>query len=100
MKKFTLWLATAMLLLTVAPVQAEAEHRKPLSAPVETAETRALLNRLEEIDAMDKSTLSRVEKKALRKEVREIEKEIKASGGVFLSVGALLLVIILLIILL
>lgn len=101
MKKITLWLATAMLLLTVAPVQAEADsNRKPLSTPVETTETRALLNRLEEIDAMDKSTLSRVEKKALRKEVREIEKAVKASGGVFLSVGALLLIIILLIVLL
>lgn len=105
MKKSILTLSAIVLLLVVAPahVRASADPRPlsmPSSVPVESPEVRTMLNRLAEIDAMDKSTLSRVEKKALRKEVRNIEKDIKSNGGVYLSVGALLLVIILLIVLL
>lgn len=60
-----------------------------------------LQHRLEEIRALDTSTLSRAEKKALRREVREIKKELAAiSGGVYLSVGAILLIALLLILLL
>lgn len=69
----------------------------------ESVETRAvqLQNRLEEIKGLDKNSLSRVEKKALRKEVREIKKELAAiSGGVYLSVGAIILIALLLILLL
>jgi uncharacterized protein YfkK (UPF0435 family) len=69
---------------------------------VKSEKANVLTARLEVINAMDKSNLSSSEKKTLRKEVRAIKKELKAmgSGGVYLSVGALLLVIILLIILL
>jgi hypothetical protein len=57
--------------------------------------------RIEEIKTMDKSTMSRSERKALKEEVRQIRDEAKAlSGGVYLSVGALLVVILLLILLL
>jgi len=101
MKKFTLGLATAMLLLTFTPAQVRAEAKPtPISTPVESPEVRAMLNRLEEINAIDKSTLKPAEKKELRKEVRTIKRDLKATGGVYLSVSALLLVIILLIILL
>ena len=66
------------------------------------AESEALLTRLEEINEMDKSDLTRAEKRELRKEVREIDKTIALlnGDGVYLSVGALILVIVLLIILL
>ena len=57
-----------------------------------------LINRLQEIKAMTKHDLSRAEKKALRKEVKEIKKELK--GGVYLSVGAIIIIILLLILLL
>ena len=71
------------------------------SSPADVAKVNAMVNRLNEIDAMDKSSMSASEKKVLRKEVRGIKKEIQRSGGgVYLSVGALLLVIILLIVLL
>lgn len=72
------------------------------SAPAtENPRTQQLLQRLEEIKGMNKSELSGSEKKELRKEVREIKKEMKAiSGGVYLSVGAIIIVILLLILLL
>lgn len=96
-----------MLLLVTSvshPLQAATEPRAtslPVSEPLTAEKVTVLTNRLEEIDAMDKSSLSSSEKKALRKEVRTIKRDITASGGgVYLSVGALLLIIILLIVLL
>jgi len=60
-----------------------------------------MINRLEEIKALDKSSMTRVEKKELRKEVREIKANLKSSNnGVYLSVGAIIIIILLLILLL
>jgi hypothetical protein len=50
---------------------------------------------------MNKSEMTRLEKKSLRNEVKDIKKEMKVmSGGVYLSVGAIIIVILLLILLL
>lgn len=70
-----------------------------------TAEQKAELNRItsrvEEIRAMDKSNLSRAEKKELRKELKEMKKKANAiGGGVYLSVGAIIIIILLLILIL
>lgn len=73
------------------------------NSPAKTEDTRTqqLLNRLEEIRDMNKSGLTRLEKKSLRKEVKDIKKEMKAiSGGVYLSVGAIIIIILLLILIL
>lgn len=60
-----------------------------------------ITNRVEEIKAMDKSQLSRAEKKELRKELKEMKKQARAiGGGVYLSVGAIIIIILLLIIIL
>lgn len=66
-------------------------------------EARALFlkSRLDNIKALYKSAMTHSEKKNLRKEVREIKKELAAvSGGIYLSVGAILLIALLLILLL
>ena len=69
--------------------------------PMEKDKESAYLVRLNEINAMDKSTLSHADKKALRKEVRNIKRELASSnGGVYLSVGAIIIIILLLILLL
>jgi hypothetical protein len=76
-----------------------------VAAPVvgsESPEARVteLTQRLEEIKAMDHKSLTRAEKKALRGEVRSIKKEMAAlSGGVYISIGAILIIILLLILL-
>jgi hypothetical protein len=50
---------------------------------------------------MDKSALSRVERKALRNELLEMKKEAKAmSGGVYLSVSAIIIILLVLILIL
>jgi hypothetical protein len=64
-------------------------------------EAYALIERLNEIEAMDKSKLSRTERKQLKTEVKTIKAQLKQiSGGVYLSAGALIIVIILLILIL
>jgi len=61
----------------------------------------ALLVRLVEIKNMDKSTLSKTQKKALRKEVKAIGKEkVHGGGGIYMSLSAIVIVLLLLIILL
>ncbi|MBI1223756.1 MAG: hypothetical protein GC192_00850 [Bacteroidetes bacterium] len=74
--------------------------------PVDSTSAEAMLEvnnmtqRLEEIKAMDKSSMTRVEKKALRKEVRSIKNRMKKlSGGVYISASTLIIILILVIIL-
>jgi len=91
--------------LSLVPNQIHAAPKNPITAtetPKEVpAEVKALLLRLDEIKAMDKSALNASEKKALRKEVRAIKTTLKSTGnGVYLSVGAIIIIILLLILLL
>lgn len=56
-----------------------------------------MINRLNEIKSIDRSSMNRSEKKALRKEIREIDKELREiNGGVYISAGALIVILILL----
>lgn len=94
-----------LLLAITLPVQTYAmdTHSLPENEPKTESEAYAakLINRLEEIKAMDKSNMTRSEKKALRKEVRSIKEELKtAGGGVYLSIGAIIIIILLLILIL
>ena len=62
------------------------------------ARLAAIKERVNEIKAMDRSMLSKDERKALRRELRAMHKESKAVSGVYISVGALIIIILLLII--
>lgn len=55
-------------------------------------------DRVEYIRAMDRSQLTKEERKALRTELRNMRKESRAVTGVYISVGALIIIILLLII--
>lgn len=104
MKKSVILLFAA-LSLTLAPIEGFAAPTDPPKIentdPAAAARAEVLLNRLKEIKEMDKSNLTRKEKKALRKEVREIKAEMARTGnGVYLSVGAIIIIILLLILLL
>nr|WP_294939335.1 hypothetical protein [uncultured Flavobacterium sp.] len=73
------------------------------ATPAKTEDVRGqqLVERLKEIRDMDKSELSRAEKKELRKEVKAIKKELAVDHkGIYLSVGAIIIIILLLILLL
>lgn len=56
--------------------------------------------RVAEIRAMDRSQLSKEERKELRVELREMKRETNKLTGLFLSAGAVLLIIIVLILIL
>ena len=72
----------------------------PLTTEQKAANPRLqeLTQRLEQIQAMDKSQMSASERKALRKETRQIKKAV--SGGVYVSAGALIVLLIILILVL
>jgi hypothetical protein len=63
-------------------------------------EMSRLTKRVEEIRAMDKSEMTSVEKRELRKELRGIKENVKKDGSVVYISGSVLLLIIILIIIL
>ena len=94
-------LLAVVLFLTASTATATPGTHPGNGAENVEARIKFLTERLDEIKTLDKSQLSRIERKNLRKEVREIKKELAvASGGVYLSVGALVLIGLLLILLL
>ncbi len=106
MKKPALYILIAFLMLAVIPSQLSA-ITDPVPADslamdaYEAELVIALTARLNEIKDIDKTNMTAAEKRKLRKEVRKIKKDLKAvSGGVYISVGALILIVLLLILLL
>ena len=106
MKKIVLCFMVTCLSLTFLPLQSNASTAaEPSSSSVpktaEPAEVKTLELRLNEINAMDKSKLKSAEKKNLRKEVKSIKHKVREiGGGVYVSAGVLILVLVLLIVLL
>lgn len=87
-------------LLTSMVVPAFAGEPVPVE-PTEKTTTEKALTRIEEIRHMDRSQLTSSEKKELRKELRLLKKESKPKkNGIYLSVGALIVIGVLLILLL
>lgn len=105
MKKAIVFIMIAGLSLSSIPVRSLAGTPTASSSAVATessaASATALLARLDEIKAIDRSTLGTAEKKGLRQEVKNIKKQLTdISGGVYISTGVLILIVVLLIILL
>lgn len=115
MKKLYVSIIMALMILTFYPAQLKADTNPDVTATTKTVESTdvsVLIARVEKISAMDRSALSSSEKKELRKELRTIKSDLKerskkdtndrvaTSGGVFISVGALIVVILLLVLLL
>jgi hypothetical protein len=107
MKKFALCLMTC-LSLTLLPIQLKAgtpDEPTTVTAPdtksKEATEVKNLELRLNEIKSMDMSKMKSSEKRKLRKEVKSINHRMHdIGGGVYISAGAIILVLILLLILL
>jgi hypothetical protein len=98
--KFKKLLLTAFFIIAILTPGFSSDGTIPVSNNTATetpeiARGKELLNRLEEIKAMDKSDLSKAEKKNLRKEVRSIENEMKElnGGGLYISVGGISIIL-------
>lgn len=106
MKKYILTLAAAgtMMFFSSQPIQAspfKAKEPKELTAE-ETLRIEQIENRVAEIQEMDFSELERAEKKALKSELKSLEKEAKAlgnGGGIYISTGAIIIILLLIILL-
>jgi hypothetical protein len=104
MKKL-IYSLTLIFALTISANTVSAATKTDKVKTEMTAEQKIQLKRInervEEIKAMDKSELSRVEKKALKSELKNLKQEARAiGGGVYLSVGAIIIIILLLILIL
>ena len=78
---------------------------KRIPAPAETPgaiRAKELVDRLEEIKALDVRAMSKKEKKELRAEVKSIKREMRQinDGGVYISIGGIIIILLLLILLL
>ncbi|CAN5338435.1 hypothetical protein BH09BAC2_BH09BAC2_08340 [soil metagenome] len=72
-----------------------------VNATTENPVSRNPVERLYEIRDMNKENLSVSEKKELKKEVKELRKEIRSSkNGLYLSIGAILIIVLILILIL
>lgn len=103
MKKRILSIALFVILIAlITPAKAMlVDSTDNNSNKTEMTRGQVLMARLEEIKNADKSHLTRFEKRDLRKEVKSIRKEMKASGnGIYLSLGAIIIIVLLLILLL
>ena len=105
MKKILFTMAVFVLLTLVGTnLRAASETSMPITTTANTttdaAERSAIIARVYEIKKMDKSNLSPTEKKALREELRSLKKRYRERGGIYLSVGSLIIIILLLILIL
>ncbi|GHB46444.1 hypothetical protein [Mongoliitalea lutea] len=105
MKKYVLTLAAAgtMMFFGSQPVEAspfKAKERKELTAE-ETLRMEQIENRVAEIQGLDFSEMEKAEKKALKSELKSLEKEAKSmrGGGIYISTGAIIVILLLIIIL-
>ena len=102
-KKIITVCLVAFMAFTI-PMRSMATNLEDSTVAIENATTSrstVLINRINEIKAMDKSLLNASEKKELRMELRSVKREMKhEKNGVYLSVGAIIIIILLLIILL
>jgi len=82
-------------------VSAATKNDKPEMTLEQKAQLEVITNRVEEIRHMDKSHMTKAERKELRKELKAMKAEANAmGGGVYLSVGAIIIIILLLILIL
>ena len=106
MKTYFLQSKNVLLLVVFFLISSQINASVPDSLAINKAKTEqlqatAMIHRLEEIKNLDKSNLSRAERKQLRAEVKAIKSGLSLSGnGVYLSIGAIIIIILLLILLL
>lgn len=102
MKKL-IYLSLVLITLTSTANAASVNDDQPKTALTieQKAELEYITKRVEEIKAIDKSTLTKAERKALRKEVKELKKRSDfLSQNVTLSLGAIIIILLLLILIL
>lgn len=86
--------------MTMTGYAASSSSESTLPSTIASTKEQQLLRRLEEIKAMDPETMTKPERKAVKKEVKQIKKAMREYNGVYISFGALIIIILLLILIL
>jgi len=99
--KFLLSFGMIIILLT-SPILAANLNNDTEPKAKYSPEVQRIVDRVNELKEIDRSTLTKVERKELKNEVRELKDEANAvnGNGVYLSVGAVIIIILLLILIL
>ncbi len=98
-KKFISALFFAMSLTLMVPAFATNIPTNPTAETPKEILAKQINTRLMEIKTMDKSDMTKAEKKELKKEVKDLRAKAN-SQGIYLSVGAIIIIILLLILIL
>jgi flagellar motility protein MotE (MotC chaperone) len=107
--KYRALLLSMALLITASTLHAttatngfDKEKIARMTEEEKNARVSTIKSRVEEIRDMDRSNLSRAERKELRRELKDLNKEARAigRGGVYISLGGILLIILILILIL
>lgn len=91
-----------LVLLSFSSVMASDPAKKLQKDPnAYPEEIREIIERVEEIKNMDFKALSKEERKDLKTEMRELKKEAneRAGGGIYISTGAIIIILLAIIIL-
>ena len=103
MKKLLTVLALffSVQMLNAAPTETKGKNNdKSELTEAQKARVTEMENRLEEIKGMDFQSMSNDEKNDVKMEMKEMKAEARATGnGVYLSVGAIIIIVLLLILL-
>ena len=99
MKSFKFLRVFALLMVMGITIPSFAGSGTEEPTTKEAAKAQQLTERLREIKSLSKQDLSRSQKKELRVEVKEIRKELKNQNGIYLSIGAIIIIVLLLILL-
>ena len=103
MKK--IFICGAIVFSSLSPLCAQAQTKSPEITSQEikaknAEEANIYLSRLNEIQEMDKSDLNPMEKSELRQEVKTIRKKLLIlDGGIYISVGAIIIILLIILIL-
>jgi hypothetical protein len=100
---FTLRGVSAAVTTAALPEVSSKEAIANMTKEQKEARFVAMKERVEEIKAMDKSKMTKQDRKVLRLELRHMNKEARSMGytsGIYISVGALIIIILLLILIL
>ncbi len=106
MKKIYLFLVAICLSLSILPIQSKAAFVLPETTNIvdnakEPTEINGMQLKLNAVNAIDNANITFTERKSLKTEIRSMKQSLsEMGGGIYLSVGAIILIIILLIILL
>jgi hypothetical protein len=100
-KIYMLAIALVFALTSQTTMAKETKPAKQSLTTEQQVRLEEITRRVEEIKSIDRSSLNSEQRKELRNELVSMKKEAKAlSGGVYLSVGAIIIIILLLILIL